>query len=249
MKKLVITFALALTTTVNMAFATPSYDLLGDNIAMDIGVYKTTQTMVAGLPVQEGSIGDVANYTLEQVKNVTSFGGQFLKGYAELGIKNFLDLPVSVAQKSFESLSVLKAATTSFLAYNFVSTDMADLRDQYNQRVGGLKDMVIQFEGAGLDKKSIAQALHQERRTIGEEFKGLTSLPSRLLIYARNFWAYRDTLGPSFDYLAGKYKKKLHLESCSMDMPCAEGIYDAIIEASTRTGGDDLGLKQFKKGA
>ncbi|WP_407324094.1 hypothetical protein R5O24_03875 [Tenacibaculum maritimum] len=85
---------------------------------------------------------------------------------------------------------------------------------------------------SGLSKETVAKALHQTRRNLGELYKDVTPDDLRGYIYKFNEKRYGDKLGPTFESLRKKGK-----------------TYDQIIDSASRPLGDKkaLGKALFKE--
>lgn len=100
------------------------------------------------------------------------------------------------------------------------------LRSEYECKVKELAPLKRELETATSNGTLVAQALHTLRRETGRVIKEETPWFFRYPIYLRNMWAYNDPLGPTFESLVKKGKTA-----------------EQIADSATRTGGDDLGLK------
>jgi len=107
------------------------------------------------------------------------------------------------------------------------------LRQEYENAVKNLSNYEVELRGKGLNKKEIAQAMHQARRDLGVQYKNLTPDALREYIYEVNIKRYDgDPLGGSFEIFENKYM----------------GDYSKIIEgAESPNGNVDKLLEGFKK--
>jgi hypothetical protein len=83
---------------------------------------------------------------------------------------------------------------------------LAALRAEYVLKVGALAETARKLLSDGEGEESVARTVHAARRAIGEEYKALTPMLERGVIYARNLLKYGDHLGPSVDYLRAQGK-------------------------------------------
>nr|WP_212761660.1 alpha/beta hydrolase [Nocardia uniformis] len=104
---------------------------------------------------------------------------------------------------------------------------LPSLRQHYIAEVEALTAYEASLIAEGASEEEIARALQQERREIGEFYKGETPEPQASRIRARNLEKYGDPLGPTVEYLRRK------------------GLsWAQIIDGSKRPGGGDLGLNK-----
>jgi len=104
-------------------------------------------------------------------------------------------------------------------------TNLLALRAEYVGKVRSLSDVGRQMLARGEGEEAVARTLHTARRALGEEYKMLTPLPQRIVIYGRNLLKYGDRLGPTVNWLRSQGKS-----------------WADIIGSAARAGGSDLGL-------
>lgn len=90
------------------------------------------------------------------------------------------------------------------------------LRKEYEAKVRNLEITAIDLLKSGLLEKDVARIVHQQRRSLGQEYKEAVPSPFREYIFFATKNVYGDPLGPSFKQL---------LETKS---------YDEIIKSSYR---------------
>lgn len=92
------------------------------------------------------------------------------------------------------------------------------LRQSYENEVAGLQGKAEELKAQGLQTEQIAKQLSQDRRDLGITYKHLTPPLMREYIYEVNLGRYGDPLGPTMEWLEGRYN----------------GNYEKIIESSSR---------------
>ena len=94
------------------------------------------------------------------------------------------------------------------------------LRQEYEKKVGKLRELPAELRAAGKSEEEIAQTMHRRRRELGRQYKEAAPPLVREYIYAATAAKYGDPLGP--DYAQLRQRKS-----------CAE-----IIESAARPIGD-----------
>lgn len=75
------------------------------------------------------------------------------------------------------------------------------LRQEYEEKVHALKTVPAKLRAEGYSEEQIARYMHEQRRTLGMEYKEAAPPLFREYIYAATEQKYGDPLGPTFEML------------------------------------------------
>ncbi len=110
---------------------------------------------------------------------------------------------------------------------NKAKPSLPPLRQQYEDEVRGLANLVDEMYNEGHTIEQIAIKVHQARRDLGIKYKDLTPPDLLKSITERNIRNYNDPLGPTLEWLRSRGKS-----------------WGDIIESAVRPGGKDIDFNQ-----